>query len=76
MMHLTDRVLPAKPRECAECGGELQSRPIHSQGAVERSGYFKEKYRCNDCDEIGWIKGQLEDPPSQWRRRGVCGDDG
>lgn len=60
---------PPRPRECGECGGELKI--VYSRGEVY--GNFKEKYRCRDCQNVGYCSGDTEtQQPHEWTYSNIC----
>jgi len=37
---------------------------------VEDSGYFREEYKCVNCNARGYVSGQEEQPSTEWNRYG------
>lgn len=55
--------------DCEACG----SPEVYcwgSKGAVDE-GEFIEDWQCHNCNSLGVIKGDADDPPEQWDRTGL-----
>lgn len=51
---------------CNACGAAVTT--VDSTGSV-KSGWFEEQYECAN-GHVGWVSGQAETPPIEWRKRG------
>lgn len=54
-----DLGLPAEPRRCSDCNGELE--PVDAEEAPERVPDDVEPYRCRDCGKWFWKGSHWDD---------------
>jgi hypothetical protein len=53
---------------CENCGGAVE---IVDQSGGTKEGRFRERYKCVNCGGYGIVRGDAEEPASQWVHTGT-----